>query len=69
MSDSKQPVNGRNLRLPAVLELVGGSKTWWYGLVARGEAPTPVRYSARHVVWPESSVKDWIAKRNQGAGA
>lgn len=50
------------LRLPAVLEKVGGSKTWWYALVAKGEAPAPVRYSVRHVVWPEAAIDAWIAK-------
>lgn len=57
----------RMLRLPAVLEKVGGSKTWWYGLVANGTAPAPIRYSPRHVVWPESAIDAWIAARVSAA--
>lgn len=64
---STQPVTGRNLRLPAVLEKVGGSKTWWYSLVATGRAPAPVRYSPRHVVWPEAVIDAWIAARIEEA--
>lgn len=63
-----QKVEGRMLRLPAVLEKVGGSKTWWYELMAAGEAPQPIRYSIRHVVWPEASINAWIAARVASAG-
>lgn len=56
------------LRLPAVLDRVGGSKTWWYALVTKGDAPAPVRYSVRHVVWPEAAIDAWIAGRVASAG-
>lgn len=63
-----QQTTGRMLRLPAVLRKVGGSKTWWYGLVATGKAPAPVRYSPRLVVWPEATIDAWIAARIEAAG-
>jgi predicted DNA-binding transcriptional regulator AlpA len=47
------------LRLPQVLARVGGSKTWWYDLIERGAAPAPIRYSPRHVVWPETVITAW----------
>lgn len=61
-------MQGRMLRLPAVLEKVGGSKTWWYALVTKGEAPAPIRYSVRHVVWHEAAIDAWIEARVASAG-
>lgn len=58
----------RMLRLPEVLQKVGGSRTWWYGLIRKGDAPEPVRYSPKHSVWPESDIDAWIAQRLKKAG-
>ena len=52
------------LRLPAVCELVGLSKTSIYAAMAKdgGQGfPTPVRIGARAVAWRESDVLTWIA--------
>lgn len=69
VQEGAREVRGRMLRLPEVLERVGGSKTWWYALIARGEAPEPIRYSLRHVVWHEAAIDAWIAGQVKAASS
>lgn len=51
------------LRLPAVLALVGLSRSTLYELVAAGQFPRQVRLSARRVGWLADEVNDWLAER------
>ncbi|MCA6214989.1 AlpA family phage regulatory protein [Ideonella sp. B7] len=58
----------RLIRRPEVLRILGVSKTTWYGMVARGEAPRGFRISARCVGWSERAIYDFVKQRQQGAG-
>ena len=58
------------LRLPAVMQRVGYSKSRLYALISRGEFPQPIRIGQRASAWLESEVDAWIAARvNASRGA
>lgn len=46
----------RCLRWPEVKSLVGVSRTTWWRLIKRGEAPAPHRLSANCVGWWEADI-------------
>lgn len=50
----------RLLRLPDVAAAIGCKKSTIYLMIEEGRFPKPVRFSARHVAWPESAVLQWI---------
>lgn len=51
------------LRLPAVKQRTGLSRSTIYLRIAQGTFPAPVSLGARAVGWVESEVDDWIARR------
>ena len=51
------------LRLPAVLELTGLSRTTIWRMVKRGEFPQPVALGARARGWRASEVQEWMDSR------
>ena len=51
------------LRLPAVKERTGLSRSSIYLWIARGQFPAPISLGARAVGWVESEVDAWIAHR------
>jgi len=53
----------RLLRLPAVQQRVGMSRSAIYRLIAEGAFPKPVRLSPQAVGWVDSEVSAWIADR------
>lgn len=53
----------RFLRLPAVQDRVGVSKTSIYQWVADGTFPRPIPLGGRSVGWVESEVDDWMNRR------
>ncbi len=53
-------ISERFLRLPAVLELTGLSRTAVYG---REDFPRPIKISKRASAWCESEVRNWILQR------
>lgn len=53
----------RFIKLPAVLNVSGMSRTQVYKLMGEGRFPRSVRLSARSVAWVESQVQDWMAQR------
>ncbi|MFL1557951.1 helix-turn-helix transcriptional regulator [Pseudomonas sp. O11] len=55
------------LRLPAVLQLVGLSKTQVYRLARAGEFPAPVRLGANSVAWPATHIQAWIDDKVSGS--
>ncbi len=59
------PVTPRDrlIRLPDVESATGCKKSTIYDLMKSGRFPKPVRLSARHVVWPESAVLQWVQDR------
>lgn len=60
----------RFIRLAEVERLLGVKKSTIYKLLENNEFVKPVRFSARAVVWPESSVLQWMQDRiNQASEA
>lgn len=53
------------LRLPAVKNRVGKSRSSIYLAIQRGEFPAPISLGARAVGWLESDVEAWISSRIQ----
>lgn len=51
------------LRLPAVKQKTGYSKSSIYLLEARGEFPRRVRLGARAVAWSAAEIEKWIAEK------
>lgn len=51
------------LRLPAVCNLVGLSKSQIYRLIRAGEFPTAVHLGANSVAWPAERVHAWITDK------
>ena len=56
----------RMLRLPAVLQRTGLSRSALYALMAAGHFPRPLRIGARAVAWLEHEVEAWIESRPRG---
>jgi prophage regulatory protein len=55
--------NDKILRLKAVLERTGLTRSMAYALAKEGKFPHPVPLGARAVGWLESEVDQWIAER------
>ena len=51
----------RMLRAPAVLELIGVSRTTLWRMIRRAEFPALLQLSPNTVGWPESLVTEWRA--------
>lgn len=51
------------LRLPAVIQRTGYSRSSLYALISRGEFPASVALGARAVAWPSDEIDRWIAGR------
>lgn len=47
--------------LPAVLALVGMSRSHWLSLVSSGRAPAPVRVGSRKTMWRPYELREWVA--------
>lgn len=56
----------RILRLPAVIERVGLSRSAIYARMAKGQFPRPLRIGARAVGWLEADIDEWLATRPRG---
>ncbi len=57
----------RVLRLPAVMERTGLSKTSIYRLIQADEFPAAVRLGPRAVGWPAQRIDEWIDSRESAA--
>ena len=53
------------LRLPAVKQTTGLSRSTIYLKLSRGEFPSPVTLGARSVGWLQSDIQAWITARVQ----
>lgn len=51
-------------RLPAVISLVGLSRSSIYRLMGNGAFPVPVKLGQRAVAWRAADVHAWIESRN-----
>lgn len=63
----KQVAPPRFLRLPAVLDLVGVTRSTIYRWMNAGEFPRQISVGGNTVVWLESSVTEWMEKQIRGA--
>ncbi|MER2602687.1 MAG: AlpA family phage regulatory protein [Candidatus Competibacter phosphatis] len=57
------------LRLPAVAEKTGLSKTHIYRLIQQGKFPPSHRLSERVSVWDEAAIDDFLAAKFEGGKA
>lgn len=57
----------RMLRRREVEAITGLSRSSIYAGMADGTFPASIRLSRRAVAWPESSIRNWIAERMEGA--
>ncbi|MCY4652261.1 MAG: AlpA family transcriptional regulator [Dehalococcoidia bacterium] len=55
------------LRLPAVLERIGLSRSTLWRLISDGQFPAPIRLGPRATGWIEEEVDDWISSRERAA--
>ena len=55
------------LRLPAVIERTGLSRSTIYEMVDRGDFPRPVKIGARAIAWPAERLDAWAAERMEAA--
>jgi prophage regulatory protein len=53
----------RFLRLPAVILLVGKSRTAIYRDIQAGVFPAPIRIGTRSVAWDSTAIEKWQAAR------
>mgnify|MGYP000185404666 FL=1 len=51
------------LRLPAVIALVGKSRTAIYRDIQAGSFPAPIRIGARAVAWDSTAIESWQQAR------
>lgn len=66
MPQESQPYRSL-LRIAAVQERTGLSRSQLYRLVNDGEFPAPVKLSERTVAWPSDAVSAWIESRIQAS--
>lgn len=57
------------LREPSRRSVTGLSRSAWYSLMEKGEAPKPVPIGARAVAWRASDLQKWIEARTQQGAA
>lgn len=56
------------VREPVRRQVTGLSRSAWYELMGKGEAPKPLQVGARAVAWRASDLQKWIdARVQQGA--
>ncbi|MFL6600834.1 MAG: helix-turn-helix transcriptional regulator [Steroidobacteraceae bacterium] len=53
----------RLLRLPAVMEITGLSRSMIYLLESQNRFPSRCKITVRTVGWPEDEVRRWVAQR------
>jgi prophage regulatory protein len=53
----------KGIRLPQVLEIVGGSRSWVYEEIAKNRFPKPVRLGMRSVIWIEQEIYDYLEQK------
>lgn len=51
------------LRLPAVREITGLSRSAIYDQMSKGLFPRPVQLTAKAVGWPERVISEWLESR------
>lgn len=59
----QHPLALQLLRLPAVKERVGLSRSSIYARIADGRFPAPVSLGARAVAWPSDAIDRWVSEK------
>lgn len=59
---------GRQITSSEAAALAGVKVKTFFGYVARGQAPEPVRHVGRTPLWDASKIEEWVATR-PGKGA
>jgi prophage regulatory protein len=54
----------RFLRLPDVLEMVGCSKSTWYDMIKKEQAPRQIAISRKYCIWKASDIKAWMDSKS-----
>ena len=67
VSSHRSSGRDRLIRYPEVRRIVCVSETTWRLLIAKDEAPAPIKITPRCVVWSERECLDWVQKRIQAA--
>ena len=57
----------RLIRLSEALRIASVGKSTWYGLIAAGKAPKPVRITPRVSAWSENACLSWVQARLEEA--
>lgn len=52
--------NTKLMRLPAVIERTGFSRSWIYELINQKQFPQPIKIGSRAVAFIESEIDQWI---------
>ncbi len=63
MSEHKERTTQRILRLPAVKEKTGYSRSSIYLKISQGVFPQPISLGERAIGWLESEILEWIEQR------
>lgn len=53
----------KHLRLPAVIDVTGLSRSTIYAMMSQGRFPRPVALGKRVVAWPESAIAKFLRER------
>lgn len=53
----------KHLRLPAVIDATGMSRSTIYDMMSEGKFPRPVNLGKRLVAWPETAIAKWLSER------
>jgi prophage regulatory protein len=62
-------MTNKALRLPAVIEKTGLSRSSIYRLIQDGKFPPPVKLSARASAWFEHDINEWLSDLPNNAAA
>lgn len=52
--------NTKLMRLPAVIERTGFSRSWIYELINQKQFPQPIKIGSRAVAFVEGEIDEWI---------
>ena len=56
-------MNNKILRLPAVKERTGLSRSSIYSHISHGQFPKPIGLGARAVGWLDADIESWLSER------
>lgn len=63
MNTNQHRITQKFVRLPKVMDITGGSRSWIYQEITEGRFPKPVLLGKRSVAWIEHEIFEWIDQR------